>query len=136
MTFYLLLCTCVVLLWCTYCLFLLLWEFLDCVLFKCELKVIIDWVESKTLVWSSYSCQLLFYPETSGTCIMIITLKSMWKHCTAGQYRGYHWSFLYFDLSWLIFTCHIIEYRAKFDKSNLWLWQVNPAFLLVLYTFC
>jgi len=27
-----------------------------------------------------------------------------------GQY------FLNFDLSWLIFTCHIIEYRAKFDK--------------------
>ena len=34
-----------------------------------------------------------------------------------------------FYLSWLIFTCHIIEYRANFYKSCLSLWQVNPKFL-------
>ena len=33
-----------------------------------------------------------------------------------------------FYLSWLIFTCHIIEYRAKLYKSCLSLWQVNPQF--------
>ena len=41
-----------------------------------------------------------------------------------------------FYLSWLIFTCHIIEYRAKFYKSCLWLWQVNPKFLPVADKFC
>ena len=41
------------------------------------------------------------------------------------------WSFLTIYLSWLIFICHLIEYRAKFDKSYLSLWQVNPKFLPV-----
>ena len=41
-----------------------------------------------------------------------------------------------FYLSWLIFTCHIIEYRAKFDKSYLSLWQVNTKFLPVADKFC
>ena len=46
------------------------------------------------------------------------------------------WYLLNFDLSWLIFSCHIIEYRAKFDKSNLSLWQTNPKFLPVADKFC
>ena len=45
---------------------------------------------------------------------------------TTGQYD---WWFLIFYLSWLIFTCHIIEYRAS-------LWQLNPKILPVADKFC
>jgi len=37
------------------------------------------------------------------------------------------WLFPNFYLSRRIFTCHIIEYQAKFDKSYLSLWQVNST---------
>ena len=50
--------------------------------------------------------------------------------------RQSDWYLLNFDLSWLIFTCYIIEYRAKFDKSYLSLWEVNPTFLPVADKFC
>ena len=45
------------------------------------------------------------------------------------------WYLLNFNLSWVVFTCHIIEHRAKFDKSYSSLCQVNPKFLPVAYTF-
>ena len=49
---------------------------------------------------------------------------SLWENYfhTTGQYD---WSFLNVYQSWLFFTSHIIEYRAKFDKCYLSLWQVK-----------
>ena len=61
-----------------------------------------------------------------------IYIKENYFH-TTGQSD---WLFLNVYLSWLIFTCHIIEYKAKFDKSYLSLWQVNPTFLPVADKFC
>ena len=43
-----------------------------------------------------------------------IYIKENYFH-TTGQSD---WLFLNVYLSWLIFTCHIIEYKAKFDKSS------------------
>ena len=39
-------------------------------------------------------------------------------------------------MSLLFFACHTIDYRAKFDKCYLSLWQVNPKCLSVADKFC
>ena len=37
------------------------------------------------------------------------------------------WYYLNFDLSWLIFTCHIIEYIEKYDISFAWHWPMTDG---------
>ena len=64
--------------------------------------------------------------------------RSIYSPCENYVYTTWHydWQFLNVYLSWLIFTCHIIELRAKFVKCYLSLWQTNQKFLPVATKFC
>ena len=82
-------------------------------------------VDSVTVVTSSvwrHKIRTQWLPFSAG--LQTIRSRSLCENYfhTTGQSD---WYFLIFYLSWLIFTCHIIEYTAKFDKSYLSLRQTR-----------
>ena len=123
-------------------LYYLFYVFRDLIILLMETRDVPTLVENtrwEKKLWSqSYTCKIFanLTLKSSPKCAVIFKQpqQSMRKLCS---YHRAIWLIISkFYLSWLILTCHIIEYRVKLDKGYLSLWQVNPNFLPVADMFC